>query len=424
MADMNIEIVLTPTTGPIDEPLNGVVRGLPPRARVTVRAQLRDSRDALWTSHLVLCAGPDGVATIDADALIASLTLGPNDPRRPFDTTSALPLFVKITAEYAGRVVAAGEAERVFVADSVVTMRVRERGLSGVLYQPASTAPKPAVIVLGGSSGALAWSSQVAPLLARRGFAALALAYFGVDDLPAQLVDIPLEYFVTAFEWLVAQPGIRPDALGVVGISRGAELALTLGSRFPQVRSVVAYCPSSVVWNGLYGDRPADRPAWTTNGGSIPFFSLMTPALAAVRERALRASPIPLAPLFDAALAGPLPPDVFIPVERTNGPILLVSGEDDRMWPASRMGRQIEDRLEAHKHPFESRHLHFANAGHLMRPPGVPTSILDGKFALGGTPHVQAAANRAAWNETVAFLHESLAVVIGDRLSSCRCDHF
>jgi hypothetical protein len=26
---MNIEIVLTPTTGPIDEPLHGFVRGLP-----------------------------------------------------------------------------------------------------------------------------------------------------------------------------------------------------------------------------------------------------------------------------------------------------------------------------------------------------------------------------------------------------------
>ena len=43
-----------------------------------------------------------------------------------------------------------------------------------------------------------------------------------------------------------------------------------------------------------------------------------------------------------------------------------------------------------------------------MRPPGVSTSILDGKFAFGGTPPEQAAANRAAWSETVAFLRESL----------------
>jgi dienelactone hydrolase len=405
---MNIEIVLTPTIGPIDEPLHGFVRGLPPGECVTVRAQLRDSRDLVWRSHLTLSAGRNGVATMDADELIASLTLSSNAVRRPFDTTSALPLTVEFTAEYAGRVVAATEAQRLFVADDVLTRRVREQHLSGVFFQPASIDPRPAVIVLSGSTGALAWSSQIAALLARRGFAALALAYFDFDELPPQLVEIPLEYFVGACEWLIAQPGVRPDALGVVGISRGAELALTLGSRLPYVRSVVAYSPSSVVWSGLYGDRPADLPAWTTNGRSIPFFSLMTPVLSAVRDRVFRESPVSLTPLFDAALDGPLPADVFIPVEQTNGPILLVSGDDDRMWPASHMGRQIMDRLAAHDHPFRSRHVHYPSAGHLMRPPGVPTGVLDGKFALGGTPPGQAAANRAAWLETVAFLRESL----------------
>jgi acetyl esterase/lipase len=405
---MNIEIVLTPTTGPIDEPLHGFVCGLPPGESVTVRAQLRDSRDLLWRSHVTLSAGHDGLATMDVDELIASLTLSPEAVRRPFDTTSALPLIMEFRAEYAGRRVASTEARRLFVADDVLTMRVRERRLSGLFFQPASIDPKPAVIVISGSSGALAWSSQVAALLARRGFAALALAYFGCDELPPQLVEIPLEYFVGAFEWLIAQPGIRPDAVGVVGISRGAELALMLGSRLPYVRSVVAYCPSSVVWNGLYGDRPADLPAWTSNARPIPFSSLMTPALTALRNRVFRESPVPLTPLFDAALDGPPPADVFIPVEQTNGSILLVSGDDDRMWPASRMGQQIVDRLAAHKHPFTSRHLHYPNAGHLMRPPGVPTSILDGKFALGGKPPSQATANRAAWLETVAFLRESL----------------
>ena len=407
-ADMNIEIALTPPTGPIDEPLHGLVRGLPPGGCVTLRAQLRDSRDLVWRSHQTLCAGRDGVATMDADALIASLTLGPNDVRRPFDTTSALPLTAEFTVESAGNTVAVAEANRLFAADDVLTMRVREQGLSGLLFQPASNGPKPAVVVLGGSSGALAWSSQAAALLARHGFAALALAYFRVDGLPPQLVEIPLEYFVRAFEWLAAQPGVLPDGLGVAGNSRGAELALTLGSRLPYVRAVVAYCPSSVSWSGLHGDRPADVPAWTANGRPIPFSSLMAPRLSSMRDRVFGESPVALTPLFDAALDRALPADVFIPVEQTNGPILLVSGDDDRMWPASRMGRQIMDRLAAHNHPFDSRHVHYPDAGHLMRPPGVPTGVLDGKFALGGTPPAQAAANRAAWIETVTFLRQSL----------------
>ena len=134
----------------------------------------------------------------------------------------------------------------------------------------------------------------------------------------------------------------------------------------------------------------------------------MAPTLSAVRDRVFRESPVSLTPFFDAAFEGPLPADVFIPVEQTNGPILLVSGDDDRMWPASHMARQIMCRLAAHEHPFASRHVHYVNAGHLMRPPGAPTGILDGKFVLGGTPTGQADANRAAWFETMAFLRGSL----------------
>src|SRR5262245_18575027 len=145
---MNIEIVVTPVTGPIDEPLHGLVRGLPPGERVTVRAQLRDARDVLWRSHVTLCAGNDGAATLDADTLIASLTLSPEAARRPVDTTSAVPLVVEFTVEDAGRVVASTKAQRLFVAEDVQTMTVREPHFPGRFFLPASIDPTPAVIVL------------------------------------------------------------------------------------------------------------------------------------------------------------------------------------------------------------------------------------------------------------------------------------
>src|SRR5215831_2840667 len=114
---MNIEIELTPTNGPIDEPLHGLVRGLPAGDCVSVRAQLRDSRDQLWRSQRTFTANGDGVATIDAERLVASLTLGPAAVRRPFDNTSLLPLLIESTVEHAGRVVAASEVRRLFVTD-------------------------------------------------------------------------------------------------------------------------------------------------------------------------------------------------------------------------------------------------------------------------------------------------------------------
>jgi hypothetical protein len=43
-----------------------------------------------------------------------------------------------------------------------------------------------------------------------------------------------------------------------------------------------------------------------------------------------------------------------------------------------------------------------------MRTPGVPTSVLYNTFDFGGVGSAQAAANRAAWKETLAFLNASL----------------
>jgi hypothetical protein len=132
--------------------------------------------------------------------------------------------------------------------------------------------------------------------------------------------------------------------------------------------------------------------------------------LAHVRERVFASSPIELTPMFETALGGPLPSDAMIPVERTNGPILLVSGEDDRMWPSCRMGEQVMQRLDARAHPFRSKHLHYRNAGHSMRAPGVSTQVLHGKFAFGGEPRAQAVANRASWIETLSFLGDTLGL--------------
>jgi dienelactone hydrolase len=70
---------------------------------------------------------------------------------------------------------------------------VREGGLVGTFFRPSTPGPHPAVIVLGGSDGGLREGS--AAVLARQGYATLALAYFGVEGLPPELVEVPVEYF-------------------------------------------------------------------------------------------------------------------------------------------------------------------------------------------------------------------------------------
>lgn len=52
---------------------------------------------------------------------------------------------------------------------------------------------------------------------------ALALAYFRVAPLPRNLVEIPLEYFRKAVDWMKARPTANTRRIAVMGISRGAE---------------------------------------------------------------------------------------------------------------------------------------------------------------------------------------------------------
>jgi dienelactone hydrolase len=405
---MTVKLTATPATAQIDEPLRLDVRGLPPDTTIALHASLRDPRGTPWKASDVLAANRAGSISIDAADLIASLTIANDEPARPFDATSTDTLEIEFRIEADGRTVASTRARRQYVAETVSAVSLQGPGPSGLLFEPADEGPRPAVIVLGGSSGGLLFASQTAALLASHGFVALALAYFGYGNLPPYLIDIPIEYFTDAIAWLSTRPTVRKGSLGVLGISRGAELALILGAASRSVRAVVAYSPSSVVWNGLRAWEPSDMPAWTTAGVPIPYFSLMAPRLAAVRARAFGAAPVELKPIFDAALADTLPAEVMIPVERTNGPILLVSGENDRMWPSTRMGEQVMERLAANKHPYPSRHLHFTGAGHLMRAPGVSTAILNGHFALGGERVAQARANRESWTATLSFLAGAL----------------
>jgi pimeloyl-ACP methyl ester carboxylesterase len=172
------------------------------------------------------------------------------------------------------------------------------------------------VLVLAGSEGGL--HESTAALLASHGQALLALAYFRAPGLPRQLTGIPLEYFARAIAWLRTQPEADSDRILVAGHSRGGELALLLGATYPAtVNGVIALVPSSKVEAGLTANgRETPESAWTQHGRPLP--------------------------------------SMPIPVERIDGPVLLVSGTDDRLWPSSDATDAITTRLHQARHRFPS----------------------------------------------------------------------
>ena len=104
---------------------------------------------------------------------------------------------------------------------------------------------------------------------ASRGYPTLDVAYFDAPGLPAELKDIPLEYFAKALRWLARQPGVDPARIWVMGISYGSEAALLLGVHYPHlVHGVAALVPNDLASCAAY---VCNGPAWTFGGRPVPY---------------------------------------------------------------------------------------------------------------------------------------------------------
>ena len=392
-------LTITPATVLTDERIQIVVEGLKANQAITIRAE---GNRGIWQSSAEFRSDDRGrIEVADPMRLVWSAKgerppagAGPADPRWSF------------TVESDGRAIATQTIVRRQVAANVRTVPVRERGLVGTVYYPPGTERRPAMIVLPGSQGGIPGPGAHAGGLASRGYVVLALAYFNAEGLPPLLQNIPLEYFATAVEWLRSQPSVDATRIGVLGTSRGGELALLLGATYPEMfRVVVANVPSNVVWPGLSDDTVAT--AWTLNGKALPAVPMrITPAERSMssRERFLRR-------LQDADAAGIA--RAVIAVERIGGPLLMFSGKDDQLWPSDVFCARVVERLERRhfKHPVE--HYSYENAGHQITRPFVLTfdvretrlhPISKRSIMMGGTPEGQARANEESWEKLLAFL--------------------
>lgn len=286
------------------------------------------------------------------------------------------------------------------------TNSLLKMGLVGQFHEPTGNTRSPGLLVLGGSEGGLEQANELAEQFVAEGFATLALAYFGISPLPTMLEEIPLEYFHKAIDWIREQHGVDAASVGVVGGSKGGEAALLIAATAPQVRAVVAYVPSHVSWQALNW-QPPPRSSWAHRGVPLPFVRYVHASAERMqREGGLRG-------LYVASLAAD--PDAVraaeIPVERTCGAILLVSGGEDGVWPSSEMARSIVERLQANRFAYPYRHLEYRDAGHaIMGLASVPTTVKVpwGELHLGGTESANASARIDAWNNVLRFLRERL----------------
>ena len=277
----------------------------------------------------------------------------------------------------------------------------------GTFSVPDGAGPHPAVVALSGSGGGV--PSWWGDLLAPHGIAVLAAAYFGLGPLPSALCEIPVETVSAAGDWLRGRTEIRDGPIGLVGGSKGAELALLAATTYPDLFGpVAAIAPSCVTWFGVdlsggVADASA-RSSWTLGGRPVPF----VPAVPGVgferTELGLRSVGIYAAALEQAAAVAA----AAIPVERAVGPLLLLSGGDDAAVPAPAMARMIVERMRAHGRSSDVRHLDFPECGHVVVRPWPPGAAPPMPYDNGGTPEALDAAHEVALPAVARHLGEDL----------------
>jgi dienelactone hydrolase len=403
----------------VDEPLQLTAFGCEPGRAVQVAATL-EAPEGTARSSAVLIAASDGTVDIARDASeggsysgvdpfglwwSAQTTAAPQPP-------SLAPMVCKLTVSADGRP-AEHQLRRQWISPQVTVRRVVESGVLGLYARPAGSGPFPAVVALGGSSGGFGPAAQWAPLLAARGFATLTVAYFGAPGLPDQMVGIEIETVERAISWLLDRPEVGARRVATIGISRGGELALLAGSLVDGIASVAALAPSNIGWGGLDAGGPVDAPAWSFRGRPVPYAmfgeqarSDAQPADATIVLRTASAASVE-----DPASVR----HAEIPVERIDGPILLVSGEDDHFWPSTPMAELVRRRATENGFGHEISHLRYSGTGHqsagvpgIPIPPSVQHPLTGRRYSFGGTLATNSRARIDSWPRIIGFLRETL----------------
>lgn len=404
-AGANVEIV-APTETLHDADVRIRVNGLEPGTTVELQSDFVTRGGTVWRSSATFVADASG-AVDPATAVPVSGSWQTADPHafiwsavKTEEKASDPSLFENddrsvVTVRVRQQTNTLAEKQLVLLkrAHGISTTEIRGPVI-GTFMTPYGKRSLPAVIVLGGSEGGI--NREKAALVASHGYAVLAVAYFGIGPLPELLEHIPVETVDRAVEWLKGQPAVDASRIAIVGGSKGAELALLAASRNPSIRAVVAIAPASVVFQSVTFGRGHLSSSWTIGGKEVPYAPYVLDAYGKSRRGI---------DLYTPTLAG-APAEAVIPVEKIVGPILLLAGKEDALWPSATMAEQIVARAKQKGFRYPVINMTMEAAGHNVA--GTPNRPTADFVRLGGTPQGLAEAHAKSAQAIIDFLDRSI----------------
>ncbi|XP_043930021.1 acyl-coenzyme A thioesterase 1-like [Protopterus annectens] len=391
-----------------DEPVQVKVNGLSPKQEVTLKATLTDETGETYRSFAYYKADENGELDLNCSAAKGGSysgvkpmglfwSLAPQTPFKRLMKKNVLsPYYVSIEVyNKADLPLAKCINERWFIGEGVTRTLVREGQIRATLFLPPGSGPFPGIIEMYGVGAHLL--EHRACLLARHGFATLALAYYGYEDLPTNINEFHLEYFEDAVKYLLNHPKVKGPGIGVLGFSKSGDIALAMASFFPEICAAASIngCIASITSVLHY------------KGMTIPALQYETSRIRPTASGAydiLEAVDNPMEGTNQASL---------IPIEKAHGHLLFVVGEDDRNWKSSFYASEAIKLLEKHGKKNYTI-LSYPMAGHYLEPPYFPWCaasfhVVYGLPVLwGGDPWMHNAAQEDAWRKIQAFFQKHL----------------
>lgn len=425
----NCVIKIVPEKSFIDERVDITISGLRKNQQIILRAVSEDyycinagmmeqGHNTVWESYGVFTADDNGFLSLgnvapsdgtyqscDAMGLFYSMKIKKlckaKPPKRLSEVSENRSYHILFTVEADGKVLASEKHIRQFCDKTVKSETIVQKGLVARYFTPGVIEKRPAVIVVSGSEGRIEKAQAIAEVLARRGYSALAVCYFGMEETLPNLNRIPLEIIEKAIGWLKSQDTVDEKRIGIYGRSKGGELALAAASIFHDLTCVVANSPSCYVYEGLKNGMPSQQSSWTYRGDELPFLKFSFIILIRMIIKKMLGKKDLVRWMYQQVIAGAQTDKVDIAVEKINGPILFLSSQADAIWPSLLHCQTAVNRL--HNKNFQNlyKHCTYEKAGHMLT---LPYQSISSLKKCNGYLEEWKKACLESWKQTTVFL--------------------
>ncbi|XP_041615501.1 peroxisomal succinyl-coenzyme A thioesterase-like isoform X1 [Vulpes lagopus] len=255
--------------------------------------------------------------------------------------------------------------------------------------------PFPGIIDIFGIGGGLV--EYRASLLAGHGFATLALAYYNFEDLPKEIDNVDLDYFEEALCYMLQHSEVKGPGIGLLGISLGADICLSMASFLKNISATV-----SINGSGFTGNK------------GIRYKQTFIPPLGhdLRRIKVAFSGILDIVDIRNDVVGGHENPSM-IPMEKAQGPILFIVGQDDHNWRSELYAQIASERLQAHGKE-KPQIISYPGTGHYIEPPYFPLcpasihKLLNKPVIWGGEPRAHSKAQEDAWKQILTFFCKHL----------------